>query len=299
MKVKGNFVLQPCCLVCFILMIGCNNQTSETNSPPEFSSDPGWVVENIDPSYWTKWGYSKSQTAFWDFWIHVEDPDGIADISLITVTSPQGGYWVLQDSGNGVSAYNSQGQFWGGWVEYYSSSSPHGVALGKYTVIARDSASHQITDSIFITSPGGGGSSGFLYSETYTGSTQGGTPMIRRAVGITATSGSSDLWIYFSTADSRVNNGFVLLYNASAEYITSTVWFKNKINTGLGIYTDDSVNALHVLSSELTLGSHSFNEIQGLHVVLTDGKQYAPHENWYDHLSISAYIPVQTLPAAP
>ncbi len=53
--------------------------------------------------------------------------------------------------------------------------------------------------------------------------------------------------------------------------------------------TDGSPNTLQILSVDLDLGTYNFIDIDGFHVVLTDGAQYAPEDTYYDHRSISAY----------
>ena len=63
-------------------LIGCD--LSQKNESPSFSRYVGWTAENIDPSYWTKDGGTSNATAFRNFWIYVDDPDGVDDIVLIT-----------------------------------------------------------------------------------------------------------------------------------------------------------------------------------------------------------------------
>jgi len=117
--------------------------------------------------------------------------------------------------------------------------------------------------------------------------------MLKRASIIDVTKGQSDITIQFQVVDSRVYNGVIWFYDDSAEYITWSGWFKNKVNEGAGLYNDGTTNTLQIQSSDLELGDFSFDDIKGFHVILTDGAQYAPDETEYDHRSVSQY---QTIP---
>jgi hypothetical protein len=252
----------------------------------------GWTAENIDPSYWTKDGGTSNATAFRDFWIYVDDPDGVGDIVLITVTDPNDSTWTLQNSETGKSHYDEDGGFWGGWERYYDSDSPHALILGTYTVLVRDSAGNEITTSVGFNAPGSSSGSGFIYSEDYTLSTAGGSKMLQRATSISGIKGASDITIQFKVDDTRVINGFIWFYDYTADYITWSDFFRGTINSNSGIiYTDGiTTNTLLILASELDLGSYTLSDVAGFHIVLTDGEQYAPYDTWYDNRSISEYV---------
>jgi len=270
--------------------VGCdiiNPIGEEKNGEPEIIGNSGWVVENIDPSFWTKWGQSSDATAFLGLWIYASDPDGIQDITYVSVISPRDELFVLRDKSIGVDHYDDDNDRFGGRL-YYSLDHPHGVTLGRYTVLIRDSAGHEVTDTISVNSPGTKSGSGSIYSENYTGSTSSSPKMLKRASILSATKGSGDITIQFRTDDLRVYNGYVWFYDASANYITSSGYFKNKVNDGAGLRTDGTIDTLKVQSSDLELGDFTFDDIKGLHVILMDGAQYAPEEA-YDHRSISQY----------
>ena len=272
------------------VLISCN--LSQKNESPSFSRYVGWVAENIDPSYWTKDGGISNATAFRDFWIYVDDPDGVGDIVLITVTDPNDSTWTLQNSKTGKSHYTRDGGFWGGWERYYDSDNPHTVILGTYSVLVRDSEENEITTSIDFNAPGSSSGSGFIYSEDYTLSTAGGTKMLQRAISISGAKGASDMTIQFKVDDNRVINGYVWFYDGTASYITWSDFFKNTINGDSGvIYTDGiTTNTLQISVSELDFGSYALSDVAGFHIVLTDGEQYAPYETSYDNRSVSEYV---------
>ncbi len=179
--------------------------------------------------------------------------------------------------------------FFGGLRRYYSSSYPHKVLLGQYTALVRDSKGNEDTDTLFFSKPGSTSGNGFVYSEDYIGSTTGGLEMIKRATIASKTKGANDITIEFQVDDSRVFNGIVRLYDASAEYITWSDLFRNTINGGAGLNVDGTTNTLVIQSSDLDLGSFIWGDISGFHVFLSDGSQYSPREDFCDHMSISSY----------
>jgi len=247
-----------------------------------------WVTENIDNSFWTKDGGSGGGTAYFDIWIEASDPDGIDDITYVKVTNPEGYYWVLRDSGTGKDHYDPEGGFFGGWRRYYSSDHPHKFILGLYSVLVRDSTGNEATDSVNFSAPGSTSGDGFIFSEDYTGSTVDGIEMLKRASITNAAKGIREITIEFQVDDDRVYNGFVWFYDNSAEYITWSGLFKNTINSGAGIYTNGATNTLRIQSFDLELGSYNWADIKGFHVILRDGAQFSPEEDW-EHRSISQY----------
>ncbi len=250
----------------------------------------GWVIDNIDKSYWTKWGYTDVWgTAFFNIWVEANDPDGIDDITYVEVSDPEGWYWVLRDSSTGIDLYDPEGGFFGGWRLWYSSSYPNAVYLGQYTALVRDSDGNEATDTQFFSRPGSTSGNGFVYSEDYKGITTGGIEMIKRANIISKTKEADDITIEFQVDDSRVFNGFIWFYDSSAEHITWSGYFKNTINGGAGLNVDGTTNTLVIQSSDLDLGSFIWGDISGFHVVLGDGIQYSPREDFIDHRSISSY----------
>jgi hypothetical protein len=263
-----------------LLAAGCKGMT---NQAPGFTGEPGWVVENIDPTYWTKSGSVSNATVHRGFWIYAHDPEGAQDITYIKVTDPDGTFWLLQDD------YDSQYDFWGGW-HFYSSASPHSAKLGLYEVLVEDSAGHRIQTSIAFNSPGSTSGSGFVYSESYTGNTAGGTAALKRATGLSGAKVANDLTVSFQVNDSRVHEGYVWLYDDAENYVGWTDRFGGVINAGAGIFTNDALNTLQLPSSQLILeAGRNFSDVAGFHVVLTDGAQYTS-DTAYDHRSISPYL---------
>lgn len=264
------------------------------NQPPVFDNIVGWVFENIHPSFWTKdGGADPGATAFRNFWIHAEDSDGRDDITYVCVTDSEDVDWVFEDAESGYSLYDDAGGYWGGWVRYLSSFSPHRLALGTHATVVRDSADHEISRTDVFTGPGGTTGYSFAYTEEYLGNTSGGTPLLARATGLSGTWYSDRIAVQFNVNDTAVFDGYVWLYDSSEEYLGWTGWFRSTINGGVGINNSGGANSLVVYFTDpgFDLGTHSPTEIAGFHVVLTDGAQYTqpPNDTWYDCRSISAY----------
>ena len=77
--------------ILFLYFISCANNGNE---PPTVEIT-GWVIENIDESYWTKRGSTGDwATAFFDIWVVANDPDGIDDITYVEVSNPEGSSWT-------------------------------------------------------------------------------------------------------------------------------------------------------------------------------------------------------------
>ena len=279
-----------CVLLFVVLICACGLG----NKPPVFDNDVGWVFENIHPSYWTKsGGTDPGATAFRDFWVYAEDPDGQEDITYVCVTDSEGVNWLLEDPDTGYSAYDAKGNFWGGWRGYYCSSEPHRIALGTYATVVRDSAGNEISRFDTFNGPGAALGYSFAYTENEAGGA-GGKQMVRRAAVFSASVSSVQLQVVFTVEDIRVFDGDVWLYDASANYIGWAKWFRTTVNWGGGIHNSvaQSGNTLEVPINDLEIGAHTWDEIKGLHVVLTDGAQYMPQtpfETVYDYRSISAY----------
>jgi hypothetical protein len=272
---------------------GCGGGGGGDGSDPPTVEITDWCTENIDESFWTKWGSSLDESAYFDIWVKASDPNGIDDITYVEVTNPEGIDWILRDSSTGEDHYDPEGGFFGDWRRYYYE--PHKVLLGLYSVLVRDSTGNEATDSINFSGPGSTSGNGFIYSEDYTGSTVEGTEMLKRASVTDATEVLSDITIKFQVDDDRVYNGYVWFYDDFAEYITWSDYFKNTINSGAGIYNNGTTNTLQIQSSDLELGSYTWDDIKGFHVVLTDGAQYSPEEEKWDHRSISQYQASHTL----
>lgn len=163
------------------------------------------------------------------------------------------------------------------------------MELGIYEVVARDSADHEITASVSFNAPGSGSGSGFIYSEDYTGSTVGGAEMLKRATNLSGTKGATDLSVSFTVDDSRVNNVTISLYDDNGDWIAVSEWMKDVANGGSGLNINGTPNTVNISSADLDLGSYTFADIAGFHVVLFDGAQYPGDDTMYDHRSFSEY----------
>ena len=242
----------------------------------------------MDPTYWSKSGTTGNDSAYRSFRVYVSDPDGGHDIDVITVTDPGAITWPLRSLDLSIYRYDEQGGFWGGWFLYWPTLQ-YNVLLGEYSVTVRDRSGAEISDTLPFTLPGSTSGSGFVYSDEYVGSTVSGTEMLYRAIVTSSVKNAGDLTIEFQVDDSRVNNGQIWFYDADANKITESDYFAAAINGGGGLKTDNTTNTLVIASGDLDLGSYSWADLTGFHVVLVDGAQYTPGGTEWDHRSISAY----------
>ena len=211
---KSLFYLIIISLVVTLFSSGCkeddsaSNSGNSTNSAPEIIGGISWVAENIDLTYWTKNdpNYGNTATLRMNFWVKATDPDGTSDIELITVTQPNGRYWTIHDLANDRDSYSTTTGKFGGWQGLRSETYPYSKELGDYTIEVKDSAGNVATTTRAIFAPGERTSTGssFIYTEEYTGSTSGGTPMIRKAQNISASIFGDTIDLSFTVNDSNV-----------------------------------------------------------------------------------------------
>jgi len=268
--------------VLIVVLFGCENQA------PFFVVPPEWSTQNVDPTYWSKSGASGSDSAYRSFRVFVADPDGEHDIDLIIVTDPNGNTWTLRNLELQFDRYDDAGGFWGGWFLYWPTLQ-YKILLGDYSVTVKDRSGAEINGTLSFTLPGSTSGNGFIYSDEYVGSTVGGTEMLYRAIVTSSIIGGSNLTIEFQVDDTRVNNGQIWFYNDSENLIAESDYFESTINGGGGIFTNNSPNTLVLSSGDLDLGSYTWGDIVGFHVVLVDGAQYSTGGTEWDHRSISAY----------
>ena len=93
--------------------------------------------------------------------------------------------------------------------------------------------------------------------------------------------------ISFFNDDSRVVNSLVWFLAGDGTFICSTGYLRDLVNGGDGIRSDDLANVVDIPIAELDLGQFTPNDLSGFHVVLTDGGQYAPETELWDHRSFS------------
>ena len=277
-----------------IFLAGCKEDDSSSeennNSAPEIVGEIGWVVENIDLTYWTKDDptYNKTATLRMNFWVRATDADGTSDIKLITVAQPNGWYWTLHDTADEYDSYSTTTGRFGSWQRFRSSTYPHSKDLGDYTIEVTDSAGNVATKTRTIFAPGEStsNSSSFIYTEEFIGGTAGGIPMIRKAQNISADVSNDTINLSFTVNDPNVYDGYIWLYDASADYVGYSTRFRTLLNGGLN--TDDTTNDIQIQSSDVTcITGKSFSDASGFHILLLDGDQYGG--DGYDNRSISEY----------
>jgi hypothetical protein len=274
-------------LIALAALAGC----SLFNRAPSFSANPGWVIENIDQTFWSS---TQPGEAYGNFWIYATDPDGANDIIYVSVTDPNGVEWVLQDSSKSISHYNSTKGYYGGWLRCYTTASPHVVQLGTYDVLVKDTAKHEVHQSLIATAPGSAtNSTGFVYDQSYTGSPVGGTAMLDKAGVSVLSNNGATISVTFTVSDSRTFNGYIWFYDSAGTYVAGTDFFSSSpgLITAGGSVKTIGVKTATVHASDLLDLTRPLGDIHGVHVVLTDGVQYYPaNPTSYDHRSISAYM---------
>lgn len=265
--------------------------------------DVGWVIENIATDYW----YSPtSATAFISFWLSFEETDlSASDIASVTVTSPTGLYWVLDDPADTAYFYDEQGHYYGGWIRFWSTSDSANasvIPIGNYTFEVALANGNSDTVTGIIPAPGStttGGNS-YAYTEDYAGSPPYGYVALPRRATIQSAQVNvlaDTFTANFAVTDSKVYNGYLWLYDSTGEYIGMSPWFRNTtsksvaafINGGAAIYNDGTANTITLHTADIEFdGIHSLQDISSIRINLSDGAQYAAVNRSYDTLSRSS-----------
>jgi len=282
-----------------ILLPGCDGSDSRKPDPTLVIASLGWIEESIDPTFWTT-PPPGGQTAFYDFWIHYTGEVAYGDIEYARVYEPNGRYyWTIN---RGTAYFSAANRTIGGYGRWYGSPA-NLLPIGPMHVEVKLTNGRVATYTSTIPAPASlvAGTTTSMYSEDLLSPPAGSAPMILRATAgatNTLTASTQTLVISFSVVDARVYSGFVWLYDAAGLYLGGFFHFRD-LWTGAvrsqlagNLHTDGTVNVLTLQPVDLQLNAGAtFDQIEMVRVVLTDGSQYAPQTTGrlrYDCRSVAA-----------
>jgi hypothetical protein len=271
-----------------------------------------WYMENIDQSYWSTF---RDQSAYINFSIHFKQSNLTAsDIESIVVTAPTGRTWIDDDAAHIEANFDPQIPKYTGMSRLYSTYySPNASVLpiGNYKFDVTYTSGEVASFTLLVPEPGstGTGSVSYTYTEDFVYASNppdGYTELPLRATINSALldTTTSQLSVDFSINDPKVYSGYIWLYNASGTYIGRSEQFRNfasgivstTVNLGATLMNDGTANSVVLLDRHIEFNSgYSMNDIYSLHLVLTDGIQYAADDRSFDTRSISAksFVTVQ------
>ncbi len=298
-------------LLLLVFMLSCENESSDSEKESSVKiTKLGWVIENMDPSYWID---TVESTCFYNFWIHYDSSAVITvnDIEYARVCfegSPdsEDSYWWGYDLEANPELLNSERKCIGGWYRWYTYDYSYNgsmLPIGKLIASIKLKGEEPATFELIVPAPGSltSGNYRYTYTENYNGSIPSFiTPMIQKA---DVVSGSVDLStekvsISFKTGDERVYNGWVWFYNANGKTVGNTKEmfrnfetkiFTSLLNNGNGVYYNNTANLIEVTKDNIVLNSpYTFADIKYAIIILTDGMQYSDDSvKGYDCRSLS------------
>jgi hypothetical protein len=287
-----------CVLTALLFYVfGCVNPVEEEDNSTVKVTGLGWVIENIDSSFWT--GTMPPSHCFYNFWINYEGNISLKDIKYAKVTVVNSGlYWSIPLTEN---LFNSGNKVIGGWYRFYGDVN-NVLPIGDLRAEVKLKNGKKSSFVKAIPAPGSltTNSCDFVYTpEDYSTGLISYAPMIKRAtVGTKSINTITEVMtINFTITDSNVYNGMVFLYDNANEYIGYTKTFRNEsgnltsmINGSTAFYITGTNNVLIINNSDITfMSGKTFNQISKFAVSLQDGNQYAAQGKYtaYDCVSVS------------
>jgi hypothetical protein len=281
-------------LVASILLIFSSCPTPTTTIS---ITNVGWLLDNIDPSYWS--GTPPTQHAFLNFDLgFAGDILAASDIASVKVTAPNSWHWDESSSSLFVDLQNKRISLPYIWDGGYA---PDRLQIGTYSSVVTLVNSQTSSTTLLVPAPNS--TTTGTYTTVYTediAAPADSAPLVRRATLGTHSNNGTTLIINFTVNDSKVYNGYVWLYDASNAAVGySKTTFRDSANgnilpilNGGGAYnTNGTTNTVTLTNADITYSSgKSYSDISKFIVVLTDGAQYAAPGRYssYDCRSISA-----------
>jgi len=251
--------------------------------------DSWWYMYNFDPALSTT-----GASGLRGYNVQLDDPDGLDDIVLVTVTDPDGKTWTLHDPAFGVDymygIYDT--------ISYtaYSSTALHSAALGTYEIYVEDASGQFSTGTYEVTAPGGVAATGCVATEDDGGASGCAYTMIPRAIPDPTTPtvrvDANTITVHFTTpADSRIYNTRLYVYDSlNSNLGGSGLLLGNSALNGNGVLNTDGTANTVTLTSAL-LGLVDLNSVVKVKISLTDGQIYTD-PNTYEYRSATNYIAV-------
>lgn len=285
-------------------------------------SNVGWIVENIDTSFWSS---PPDATAFGNFFIYFEEEDLEAQfIEQVTMTADGGNVSWTDDTEEVIAGrFSPDNNSYGGFLRLWTDNidpAGHVYPLGDFTFEVELTNGRSDEFTLNVPAPGSLESSPYSYTFTEDYAQAGSPPSTYVALperaGVTGASLASDtLTVTFTVNDSTVYSGWVWVYDANDDYlgtswggsstppfVTSAGSVSAVINNGTGLNTDGTTNTVELSAGDISFfdSNSTLSDIENVIVVLTDGEQYAdPGETatlFYDTRSVSGRATVPTPP---
>jgi hypothetical protein len=283
-----------------LFLIGCAQPVTSGDSSSSGTANSititsmGWIIENIDTSFWSS---TPPTHAFYDFWIYFSGTNiSASDITYARIYIPPNytSYWTIDPA----QYLDTQNMKIGGWGRWYSSTNCLQIGNLKAEIKLNNGTSATFTKT--IPAPANTVTNGYVsvYTEDIAAPANSVSLIKRAAIGTRSNNGTT-LTIVFNTNDTRVYNGWIWLYDANSNFVgASKTFFRDIngnfttiINSGANLYTNGTNNTVSLGNSDISYNTgKTFSDISKFIVVLSDGAQYASQGNYlnYDCRSISA-----------
>lgn len=259
----------------------------------------GWVIENIDPLYWT--GSPPAGTCFISFWVHWPQYNITeTDVESATMSAPTGTRWTF--AGDQAPPFvSTSGQTFGGWIRLRDTGDEHRIPLGIWSFDLELVDGGYTTATLDVPDPGSTVvSHSFACTEDFGPPGPGDIAMPPRA-----TLTQADLYTATETAtfsftftSSVVFGGWAWFFDSAGGYVGASQYFVDPststvasfVNSGSGIFHSDGTSNAVVLGPGTIAYAEgtSFSSIATVVVVLIDGSQYSAISRGYDCRSLSA-----------
>jgi hypothetical protein len=310
MSILNSLKLLVSAIFLTFVLTACSSSSGQDNNPE--IERVFWYMENIDQSYWRTF---RDQSAYINFSIHFKQSNITAsDIKSIVVTAPTGRKWINDDAAYIEANFDPQIPKYTGMRRLYStyhSSNASVLPIGNYKFNVTYTSGEVATFALLVPEPGSTGTDTVSYTYTedyvYASNPPDGYSELPLRATINSTlldTTTSQLSVDFSVNDPKVYNGYIWLYDASGNYIGLSEQFRDfasgtvstTVNLGATFTNDGTANSVVLLDRHIEFNSgYTMSDIYSLHVVLTDGIQYAADDRSFDTRSISAksFVTVQ------
>lgn len=287
-----------CLLVLITLGIAsCSNPTSNpTVIAPATLTKVGWIVENIDSTFWS--GTAPSGHLFYDFTLYYNGNLSVSDISSARVYLANGNYWTLNPS----SYLNTSTQSIGGYTRFYLTANGNQLPTGSLRAVLIFANGTSSALNFYTHEPG---STTYTYGQVKSEDdlvTANCAAALKRPT-VTSAVKSSTLLVTFSLNDSNFYNGWVWLYDSSRNYLGRSPYFRSTstgvvtsyVNSNSGIlYNSGTSNTVTFALNDITPAAgtnlSSLTNVYSCILVAQDGSQYACSGNFnnYDYRALSS-----------
>ena len=292
--------------LCFLLALSfasCDNGSSASSISKDKTisiKSVGYVLENIDRTFWYSWPGDNYNTVFLSIWVYFNETDITAnDIRNVIITDPDGDYWSYTGSKEIKENLNINRKYFGGWTRYTGGKglNPNLNKIGYYTAEITLKNGKSSSYRFKVKSPGMDriNNDQFTYSEDYPSPDHTMAPMPKKAIVTASTKSTDTINIDFTIDQSMISNGYATFYDANNNSVGRTHDFllmpsetpMQIINEGKGFYINGDTNKLTVQGQNISFfEGKSFADIDNFHIILIDGKQYES-KKYYDAKSIS------------